>query len=208
MNEDKRCLQRDTAEGRCLEEGYGKNMLDVCRDLTRCDEYVVMVKTGRECQPQLTCRHTVTSATLVCCAEVLFQSVSAVPAGLGSSNASVVIWSGERSTPSTTARNTEDLLFTTHSLTAGRLYRVKKRVLPTIHAWIVPSCVVVTRFARTHTSRRISKNWSTYFAEVGTSSSATSWTQPSTWWDQHSWDDHQQWQGWQQRDWQDKDGEK
>ena len=33
MTEDKQCLQRvqrDTTEGRCLEEGCGKNMLDDC----------------------------------------------------------------------------------------------------------------------------------------------------------------------------------
>ena len=34
MSEDKLCLQRDTTEGRCLEEECGKNMLDVCCDLT------------------------------------------------------------------------------------------------------------------------------------------------------------------------------
>ena len=34
MTEDKQCLQRDNSEGRCLEEGCGKNMLDVCCDLT------------------------------------------------------------------------------------------------------------------------------------------------------------------------------
>ena len=34
MSEDKQCLQRDTTEGRCLEEGCGKNMPDVCFDLT------------------------------------------------------------------------------------------------------------------------------------------------------------------------------
>ena len=34
MSEDKQCLQRNTTEGRCLEEGCGKNMLDVCCDLT------------------------------------------------------------------------------------------------------------------------------------------------------------------------------
>ena len=58
MNEDKQCLQRDTIEGRCLEEGCRKTMLDVSCGHTRCDEYVVMVKTGNECQPQPTCRHT------------------------------------------------------------------------------------------------------------------------------------------------------
>ena len=34
MSEDKQCLQRHTTEGRCLEEGCGKNMLDVCCGLT------------------------------------------------------------------------------------------------------------------------------------------------------------------------------
>ena len=92
MTEDKQCLQRverDTTEGRCLEEGCGKNMRDVCCDLTPYEtsrwlelkpdrenatrsgtcsithgtiatqrEYIVMVKTGYECQPEPTCRHT------------------------------------------------------------------------------------------------------------------------------------------------------
>ena len=35
MNEDKQCLQRDTTEGRCLEEGCGKNMLDYSMFLFR-----------------------------------------------------------------------------------------------------------------------------------------------------------------------------
>ena len=34
MSEDKQCLQRDTTEGRCFVESCGKNMLDVCCDLT------------------------------------------------------------------------------------------------------------------------------------------------------------------------------
>ena len=34
MSEDKQSLQRDTIEGRCLEEGCGKNMLYVGCDLT------------------------------------------------------------------------------------------------------------------------------------------------------------------------------
>ena len=53
-----------------------------------------MVKTGNECQPQPTCRHTVNSATMDCHAEVLFQSVNTLPAEHETSNASVVIWSG------------------------------------------------------------------------------------------------------------------
>ena len=34
MSEDKQCLQQDTTEGRYLEEGVRKNVLDVCCDLT------------------------------------------------------------------------------------------------------------------------------------------------------------------------------
>ena len=37
VNEDKQCLQRDVTESRCLEEGCGKNMLDVCYDLMSYD---------------------------------------------------------------------------------------------------------------------------------------------------------------------------
>ena len=35
MNEEKQCFQRDTTEGRCLEERCGKNMLDDCMFLFR-----------------------------------------------------------------------------------------------------------------------------------------------------------------------------
>ena len=37
-------------------------------------EYIVVVKAGYDCQLESTCRHTVTFATMVCYAEVLFQS--------------------------------------------------------------------------------------------------------------------------------------
>ena len=111
------------------------------------------------CQPQSACRHTVTSAAVACYADVLFQSVNTLPAEHETSNASVVVWSGERSTPSTTERNTarsERVLtrLVVHSaFPDSRLYRAKQRVLPTIHAWIVPPCVVVARVARTTCSR-------------------------------------------------------
>ena len=104
-------------------------MLDVCCDLTPREEYVVMVKTRNECQPQPTCRHTVTSATMVCYAEVMFQSVNTLPAEQETSNASVVIWSGEWSTPSTTERNTAQServltrLVVQGEFPDGRLYR-------------------------------------------------------------------------------------
>ena len=73
MSEDKQCLQRDNTEGRCLEEGCGKNKLDVCMFLCRMvsthDEHTAMAKAGNECQPTVT-------LLVVCCVEVLFQQVS------------------------------------------------------------------------------------------------------------------------------------
>ena len=69
MTEDKQCLQRYTTEGRCLEEGCGKNMLDVCV-IPRC----MMSTTGNECLLETTCRNTVTFATKVCCARTLFKA--------------------------------------------------------------------------------------------------------------------------------------
>ena len=47
MSEDKQCLQRDNTEGRCLEEGCGKNKLDVCMFLCRNethDEHAAVAK--------------------------------------------------------------------------------------------------------------------------------------------------------------------
>ena len=92
MTEDKQCLQRvqrDTTEDRCLEEGCGKNMLDVWCDLTQCQVdglswshnkaqrnwklrllHCVMVQEGYECQPGPTCP---TFAAMVGRTEVLFQ---------------------------------------------------------------------------------------------------------------------------------------
>ena len=59
MNEDKQCLQRDTTEGRCLEEGCGKNMLDDCMFLCRtsvsfqptccCSVTLLMWSVARKC---------------------------------------------------------------------------------------------------------------------------------------------------------------
>ena len=63
-----------------------------------------MVKAGYECQPQSSCRHTVTFATMVSYAEVLFQSSFSL-AEHETSKALVVIWSEERTTPSSTERD-------------------------------------------------------------------------------------------------------
>ena len=49
MIEDKQCLQRDTTEGRCLEEGCGEEHASCLCDPTVNDEYTAMVKTGNEC---------------------------------------------------------------------------------------------------------------------------------------------------------------
>ena len=74
MNEGKQCLQRDVTGSRCLEEGCGKIMLDVCCVLTSYDEYIAMVKTGNECQPSAYMLLLGEFSTVVCCAEVLFQT--------------------------------------------------------------------------------------------------------------------------------------
>ena len=46
----------------CLEEGCEKNMLDVCCEVTSCDEYVAMVKTEKRLSAQPTRCHTVICA--------------------------------------------------------------------------------------------------------------------------------------------------
>ena len=78
MSEDKQCLQRDNTEGRCLEEGCGKNKLDVCMFLCRMvsthDEHTAMAKAGNECQPTVYMSLHGNIAIVVCCAEVLFQT--------------------------------------------------------------------------------------------------------------------------------------
>ena len=107
--QDKQCLQRDTTECRCLEEGCGKNMLDVCV-IPRC-----MMSTRQWSRPETnvywetTCRHTVTFATKVCCARTLFKAkflirlvLFTLPAESETYNALVVmVCSWERSTRST-----------------------------------------------------------------------------------------------------------
>ena len=109
MIEDKQCLQRDTTQGRCLEEGCGKNMLDV-NVIPRC-----MMSTRQWSRSETnvrwenTCRHTVTIATKVCCARTLFKAklllglvLNTLPAESETYNALVVmVCSGERSTRST-----------------------------------------------------------------------------------------------------------
>ena len=77
MTEDKQCLQRvqrDTTEGRCLEEGCGKNMLDDCLFPRHMMSGVQWSRPEMNVSSQPTCRYTVTSVTIASYAEVLFQS--------------------------------------------------------------------------------------------------------------------------------------
>ena len=73
MNEGKQCLQRDVTGSRCLEEGYGKIMLDVYCVPTSYGECIAMAKTGNECQLLAFMLLLGKFSTVVCCAEVLFQ---------------------------------------------------------------------------------------------------------------------------------------
>ena len=169
MTEDKQCLQRDTTEGRCLEDGCGKNMLDFYV-IPRC-----MMSTRQWSRPETnvcretTCRHTVTFATKVCCARTrskakfLFRWVlNTLPAESETHNALVVmVCTGERSTRSTqgiTERDTaqtERILGKTcdHSTPLDRssVSSHEKRNNITQHPCIasVPSCAVEPRVTRT-----------------------------------------------------------
>ena len=59
---------RDTTEGRCLEEVYGKYTLDDC--MFFC---VAMIETGNECQFSAQLSMLSNDAIVVGCTEVLFQ---------------------------------------------------------------------------------------------------------------------------------------
>ena len=122
-----------------------------------------MVKTRYECQPQSSCRHTVTFVChdgqlhrSVVPVEFLLVSVNTLPAEHETSSALVVRWSEERTTPSNTERDsaqTERVLtrLAVHSPSPRQqsVSQVKKRVLHTIHEVIVSSSVVFSRVART-----------------------------------------------------------
>ena len=169
MTEDKQCLQRDATEGRCLEEGCGKNMLDVYV-IPRC-----MMSTRQWSRLETnvcwetTCRHTVTFASKVCCARTRFKAkfffrlvLNTLPAESETYNALVVmVCSGERSTRSTnrvTERDTaqtERILDKTcdHSTpldsrsvsSHGKRNNIAQQ--PCLAS--VPSCVVEPRVTRT-----------------------------------------------------------
>ena len=112
INEDKQCLQRDVTEVDVSRRGAGrKNMLDVCCDPTFYDEYSAMVKAGNECQLTVymslhgnICYGGLLRGSVVP-ARFLHVSLNTLRAEHETSNALVVVWSGERSTPSITDRD-------------------------------------------------------------------------------------------------------
>ena len=165
---DKQCLQRDTTEGRCLEVGSGKNMLDV-HVIPRC-----MMGTRQWSRSETnvcwetTCRHTVTFATKVCCARTLFKAeflfqlvLNTLPAESMTYNALVVmVCSGERSTRSTQRVTECDTAQTERILTrlvitsrpdSRSVSSHEKRSNTAQHPCnaSVPSCVVEPRVTRT-----------------------------------------------------------
>ena len=168
MTEDKQCFQRDTTEGRCLEVGSWKNMLDV-DVIPRC-----MMSTRQWSRPETnvcwetTCRHTVTFATKVCCARTLFKAkflfrlvLNTLPAKSMTYNALVVmVCSGERSTRSTQRITECDTAQTERILTrfvitsrpdSRSVSSHEKRSNTAQHPCnaSVPSCVVEPRVTRT-----------------------------------------------------------
>ena len=158
MIEDKQCLQRDTTECRCLEEGCGKNMLDVCCIITSSDEYVAVIKTGNECELQnymllpSKLRYGGLLDETVVPAKFLLMSLNTLPEEHETPNALVVVWSLELSTLRITDRDTaqtERILIVTHLWTAVWLLPLypesRKECLHTIHVLIDSRLVLPTR---------------------------------------------------------------
>ena len=138
-NEDKQCLRRDITEVDVSSRGCGKNMLDICCDLTLYNEYIVIVETGNECQ--LT--DYMSSHKKNCCGGLLRASV--VPAkfllvlldhvACGRRDIQRVgcgmVW--ERSTLRITVRDTaqtERMRLVNTSSLDSRLHQSRKRVFP------------------------------------------------------------------------------
>ena len=146
-------------------------MLDVCCDLMPYDVYVAMVRARNECQPttymsshNTFCFSSLLRESVVQAKFLLVPLLNTLLAEPESHNALVVIWSGERRTPRITRRDSAQAEHTCetcgHSTPLfGRLYRAKKRVLRTIHAWIVSSCVVVVRVACTTRHEHLSPHF-------------------------------------------------
>ena len=101
-------------------------------------ECIVMVKAAYECQPESTCRQTVTFATMVCHAEMLFQSSFSLcrstrclrnmrrpTCWLGSGLRNGAHRASQNVTVHRLSAYLQDLLFTAH-LRDSRLYQAKR----------------------------------------------------------------------------------
>ena len=118
MTEDKQCLQRDTTEGRCLEEEAGRTCLMFMWSHG-------MMSTRQWSRPETSvCWHS-NVPTKVCCARTLFKAkflfrlmLNTLPAEPETYNALVVmVCSGERSTRSTQRIMERDTAQTERTLT-------------------------------------------------------------------------------------------
>ena len=101
-------LVKNFFQGSC-----GKNMLDVCCDLTPYDEYVAVVRARNECQPTAYmsshgkfCHSSLLRENVVQAKFLLVSLLNTLLAEPESDNALVAIWSGERRTPRITRRDT------------------------------------------------------------------------------------------------------
>ena len=138
----------------------GKNMLDVCCEVSSCDVYVAMVKTEKRMSAQPACCYTVTFATR----SLLRRSVVPAKFLLGTSTRCLQNvrhqtrwwWYGlgtkhamDHGTWHWTDLDWARTHETCHSASLdSRLYPSKRSVAHTIHALIVSSCVVSSRVLR------------------------------------------------------------
>ena len=139
-------------------------MLHVCCVPSSQDEYFARVKTGNECQLSANMLLLGKFATVVCCAEVLFQ-----PSFFDVVSTLHAEWSTERTTEPLHRLSAFSRDFATPHLWIAVCIRsalVKQKSVSPQHPCIdsVPSCVVVARVARTilrgswvHTSRMVAE---------------------------------------------------
>ena len=118
----------------------------------RQTEHIVLVKAAYECQPESTCRHTVTFATMVCYAKVLFQTNFSLCRStrclrnmrrptrwLGSGLRNGAHRASQNVTVHRLSAYSQDLLFTAHLMTAVCIKpKERKKVAHAIHALTVP----------------------------------------------------------------------
>ena len=150
-------------------------MLDVCCEVTSCDEYVAMVKTEKRMSAQPTCCYTVTFATRsllrrsVVPAKVSTRDEYSLPAESETPNA--LVW--ERSTPWITERDTAQTetervlarLVTAHPwiavcIKSKRVFAYVIHVLNVLHPLLSSRVARTTRPSfSTRTSRTFQKNY-------------------------------------------------